>query len=56
MSRVRKAFGIELPLRVLFEGPTIREMAEQVEQGLGRGEKREAPAMVAISREQRLPL
>jgi amino acid adenylation domain-containing protein len=30
ISRVRRAFGFEIPLRTLFEAPTIARMAEQV--------------------------
>ncbi|MDZ8110116.1 MAG: amino acid adenylation domain-containing protein [Nostoc sp. DedQUE12a] len=32
MSRVREAFGIEIPLQVLFENPTIANLAEAIAQ------------------------
>ncbi|HEX6912007.1 MAG TPA: amino acid adenylation domain-containing protein, partial [Longimicrobium sp.] len=34
VSRARQAFGVELPLRVVFESPTLAAMAEQVDGAL----------------------
>jgi acyl carrier protein len=36
MSRVRSAFRLDLPLRVLFRSPTIAKLAEEVEEALLR--------------------
>ena len=32
VSRIGEAFGIEMPLRMLFEAPTVEGLAEQIEQ------------------------
>ena len=35
ISRVRKVFGVELPLRAMFEAPTVEELGERVRQARG---------------------
>jgi amino acid adenylation domain-containing protein len=50
MSRVNEAFDIDLPLRVLFEQPTIAGLAEALN-AAERGDKRsEEPAIVPVAR------
>ena len=34
ISRLRQAFGVETPLRMLFESPTVAELAPQLDQML----------------------
>jgi acyl carrier protein len=51
MSRVNEAFDIDLPLRVLFEQPTIARLAEALN-AAERGDKRsEEPAIVPVARQ-----
>ncbi|HSG39079.1 MAG TPA: condensation domain-containing protein, partial [Thermoanaerobaculia bacterium] len=56
MSRLRSAFGVEMPLRELFEAPRLSDLAHRVEAALRAGEGRLAPPLVRISREGPLPL
>jgi amino acid adenylation domain-containing protein len=47
VSRVRQVFGVDLPLRDLFEGPTVAELARRVE----AGERGSAPPIVPVPRD-----
>ncbi|EGK83949.1 non-ribosomal peptide synthetase [Microcoleus vaginatus PCC 9802] len=53
VSRVRDAFGVELPLRRVFEAPTIAELSKIVESLKESDAKIKAPALVPVSRENR---
>jgi hypothetical protein len=51
VSRLRDAFSVTLPVRSLFESPTINGLAETIEKaGAGRPESAE-PMLVSVSRE-----
>ena len=56
MTRVREAFGVEVPLRVLFERGSIAGVAEEIEGRLRGGGGERAPAIERVDRERRLPL
>jgi acyl carrier protein len=53
VSRVRDAFKIELPLRSVFEAPTIAELSKVVETLKASNVESKAPALVPLSRESR---
>jgi amino acid adenylation domain-containing protein len=53
VSRVRDAFGVELPLRNVFEAPAIAQLSLLVESLQDSKGQSQAPALVPISRESR---
>jgi amino acid adenylation domain-containing protein len=56
MSRLRQDLGVDLPLRELFESPTLAGLARQVEEHLRAAGSSPAPALVRAPRPERLPL
>ncbi|TNV64185.1 non-ribosomal peptide synthase/polyketide synthase, partial [Corallococcus exiguus] len=57
VSRLRSTFGVELPLRALFDAPTVARLTERVESSLlSRVEGPRIPALVATSRDRDLPV
>ncbi|MFB2922784.1 amino acid adenylation domain-containing protein [Aerosakkonema sp. BLCC-F2] len=56
ISRVRDTLAIELPLRSLFEAPTIAEFAARVENLLKHGQSVQALPLVPIPRPEPIPL
>ncbi|CAG0930622.1 nonribosomal peptide synthetase DhbF [Thermoflexales bacterium] len=56
LSRLRHSLRVDVPLRQLFEHPTIAEFAEVIEQALGREQKTTLPAIVPVSRNEDLSL
>ncbi len=56
ISQMRQAFEIELPLRGLFEAPTISKFARHIEKAISAGLGLEAPPIQRISRNGKLTL
>jgi len=54
ISRIRTAFGAELPLRAVFEAPTVRRLAARLDAARGTGSA--LPEVTAVDRTGSLPL
>jgi amino acid adenylation domain-containing protein len=53
LARVRRVLGVELPLRALFEAPTLRALAERLG---GAAAAAQGPALVRVERGGPVPL
>ncbi|MEM8777888.1 MAG: amino acid adenylation domain-containing protein, partial [Cyanobacteria bacterium P01_G01_bin.49] len=56
ISQIRQIFQVELPLRYLFEKPTIAGLAKEIEKAIKLDLPVEAGSIEPISREQQIPL
>ncbi|HKX28592.1 MAG TPA: amino acid adenylation domain-containing protein [Blastocatellia bacterium] len=55
-SRVREVLKVELPLRTVFEEPTIEGLGRRIEQAIQRGEREITPPLLGVPRTGGLPL
>ena len=56
LARVRDYLKIELPVRSLFEAPSLVEFSSLIQEGINQGQQREQKNITQISRDGELPL
>src|SRR6185436_7165249 len=55
-SRVRDAFGVDLPLRAVFEAPVVAALAARVEEARRQEGEEAAPPLAPVPRDRAIPL
>ena len=56
LGRVREHLKVELPVRSLFEAPTVEQLSRLIEEQLVHGGKKEMSPIARVSRDEDLPL
>ena len=56
MSKVRQSFSVDVPLRALFEHPTVAGLTEQIAQAQREAEALPTLPLTRVSRDEALPL
>src|SRR5205814_9855106 len=56
VSRLRSSLGFEIPLRTLFEAPTIKQLAECIAAAINTAQGQDIPPIVAVPRDRMMPL
>ncbi|MCM3623871.1 amino acid adenylation domain-containing protein [Brevibacillus borstelensis] len=56
ISRLNHAFRMEIPLKTLFEAPTVRALAESIAHARQKRQENDAPPIQPAPREQEMPL
>ena len=56
ISRVRAVFQLELPLRSLFDFPTVEGFAAAIDRAVAEGEGRQIPSLLPVPRTGPMPL
>jgi amino acid adenylation domain-containing protein/FkbH-like protein len=56
VARVRQTLGVELPLRAMFEAPTVAQFALRIENARSFGTELQAPPIIRVARSGNPPL
>ncbi|BCL38241.1 non-ribosomal peptide synthetase [Nostoc sp. MS1] len=56
ISRIRGNYQLDIPLRSLFDAPTVASLAESIEAQLKQNQKWHTPAITPVTRHQNLPV